>query len=606
MVFNNVNDVVSFVAERLKDLPEWQRKLYQQYAEEIQVHSRGELFYKIDNLFPNEHPMSKEHRVLAFESVTKGSFWKGVNNVIRIFQNSSYSLEASENTVEFVSDHNFDKQNLFSFFLEKWCNTALADDCNSIVAVYPFEYVKAKNVPQVVIIPSKHVKYIDSETIVFISEDESEKKYDLSSGRITQTVYDNTIGTLNMIDIPVRNTLSKRTEITFVRKVYHVFTLQGFYRVAQKEDSSEYDFAYWMHNKNFLPCFTVGGMDAGHGVFQSFFSVFCPFGNLALLQHSQHTAVNFTFSFPRMSEIEVPCDAIGCNGGFVTVEYSPDFPSGKKPCEVCLGVGYTTNQTPYKTYKRRFDADKFDNGTIQALNFDDVKFYTPDTNILNYSKEEWKDYLELAEQTVYVPQPIKTGNVQSAKSKEIDREDRYNFLSKIAKVFYDRLRTLMQCFENYLNANPIDISINIPYSFAIESEMEAFEALQVILISDAPIIIKANKVETFINKFVSQSSPVRRFFTILKKIDLLLFYSDSQIQGQKIGGVVTVKQWAVHVYAFPVLSRMFYEDRTIFDLQDDQIIVKLEAELQPYMPNDNMLKATLVNTLNKPQIPAGF
>lgn len=607
MRFENVSDIVSFVASKAKTLPQWQRELFSQYREEVQVHSNGLLFYKVDRLFPNEHPDSKAHRILAFEAITKGSFWKGVNNVTRVFQNSSYSVEASENTVAHVTSHNFDKQNLFSFFLKKWCETALANDPNAVVVVYPFEFMQGKKFSQVSFISSEHIEYQDDETVVFISEEESEKRYENSTGRtVTATVYDQALDRPNIVELNMseaKNTYTKITEVKWVRRVYHVFTDMGFYRIAESEEGNgEYTYEFYMHNKNFMPVFKVGGMEAAKGVARSFFSVFCPFGNLALLQHSQHTAVNFMFSFPRMSEIETPCEQWDCKGkGYVVVDISDAYPDGKKQCAVCRGTGYSTKQSPYKTYQRRFEPDKFDNGTISALNFDDVKFYTPDTNILNYSKKEWKDYLDLAEQAVYVPQEIMTGQVQSAKSKDIDRDDRYNFHSAIGKVFYDCLRNVIQAYEVYMNARPVEVAVNIPFSMAIENEMDTFEALQTILASDAPIVIKANKIETFINKFVSQSSPVRRFFNILKKVDLLLFYSDSQIAAQKIGGVVNMEQWAKHVYSFPVLSQMYYADRAIFDLDDDAIIKKLEAELKPLIPDQNMLKSRVIDAINNPQ-----
>lgn len=603
MKFNNIEEIVAFVNGKLK-LPDWQEQLYSKYRKEVRVHSRGELFFKIDRLFPNEHPVSKEHRVLSFESVTKGSFWKAVNNVQQIFQNSSYTATASETTMNFITEDNFEGQNLFSYFLEKWCSTAIPDDPNSLIVVYPFEFMKkGKTFPQVLFIPSDHVLYKDSETVVFLSEQESEVAYSLKTTRVeAKVVYDQEIEGLNRVEMPtenVRNAFAGIVEVDFKKKCYHVFTLNGFYTFTETEPGSqEYVYYFVLHNKNFLPVVTAGGRDAGKGVFESFFSVFVPFGNLSLLQHSQHTAVNFIYSFPRMSEVETPCDAFGCNDGYVLCEISDKYKEGKKPCRNCLGSGYKTNQTPYKIYRKRLEPNTMDKEMLQAvLAADDVKYYTPPTDILNYSKQEWRDYLELAEGTVYVSQKVKTGNVESAASKEQDFKDRYNFLSAISKVFYNRLRSVIQFFENYMNASPVEVSVNIPYSFAIVSEGEAFEEMQLILNSNAPVLIKANRIENFINKYVSQNSPVKKVFHILKRVDLLLFYSDAQIQGQKAAGIVTAEQWATHVFAFPVLSKMFNDEPGLFDLEERAIEDRLTAALKPYIPNTQDLKTKLLDTI---------
>src|SRR6185436_17426056 len=96
--FKTDEEVVSFVLKQ--KLPDWQAKLFKKNAEAIQVHSQGQIFFKLDRLFPNEAAESKDHRILAFESVTEASFLRGVNNINRIFKNTSYNYEASDKTVE--------------------------------------------------------------------------------------------------------------------------------------------------------------------------------------------------------------------------------------------------------------------------------------------------------------------------------------------------------------------------------------------------------------------------------------------------------------------------------------------------------------------------
>jgi hypothetical protein len=603
MKFNNVEEMVAFVATAPK-VPEWQKRLFSKYSKEVKVHSKGELFFKIDRLFPNEAPEAKAHRVLSFESVTKGSFWKGVNNVQQIFQNSSFTFEASEKTVKFLSDKKFGEYNFFTFFLQKWCEVALSTDPNALIVVYPFEFMKGVSFPQIMFIPSEHIRYRDNETILFVSEEESVVEYDLTPDVIVDraVVLDQGINKLNVIETKQQDYTPVTLKAIIKRPVYHMFTLDGFYRFEQDEtEATTFHYKFWLHNKNFLPCMSAGGRSAENGIFESFFNVFCPFGNLALLQHSQHTAVNFIFSFPRMSEIETPCDAYGCEGGAILLETpTEDYPDGKKPCVRCGGTGFTAKQSPYKIYKKRLEPNSMNEEVARTvLNTPEVQFYTPDVAILDYSKAEWRDYLESAEAAVYVFQKVKTGNVESEGSKEMDFKDRYNFLSAIAKSFYAATRFTKQCFENYLNANPVEVTIQVPQSLAIVSEVEGFEVLDTLLKSDAPILLKANQIETFVGKYVSSNSFIRKAYNILKRIDLLFFYNDLQIQAQKAANVVTAEQWAMHVFSFPVLANMWYSDNTIFDLPEDQIETKLLEELKPLMPKTSDLKQSVLDTVKQ-------
>jgi hypothetical protein len=487
--FESEEKLISFVIS--SKLPEWLKKMFLRNAEAVQVHSQGQLFYKIDRLFPNEDPASKQHRVLSFESITEPSFGRAANNVNRIFKNSSYTVEASDKTLALATAQTFGGENFYNWFLDEWTKWALKEDPNSRFVVYPPEYIQKTNRPMIVFVSTEFIKYIDEETFIFISEGESQMKYDLEESRIKAEVYyDDSIDRVNVRHAQ-ENTFTPKIVATVVRPVYHCFFKgDGFYRIEQMAaNGKEYEITYTPIVQDFLPVDVAGGEKGKQEVYKSFLHPFVQFGNLALLQHSQHTAVNFTFSFPRMSEIETPCDAPNCHNGMVECDVSDKWPNGEKPCSKCRGTGFRANQTPYKVYKKQFDPNATDwEVSAKQLEVPVVQYYTPDTAILDYSKSEWKDYLEMAETAVYIQQRVKTGNTEAAKSKEIDREDLYSFLARVGKTFFSKLRFALQCIENYNVGKPTRVNVNQPYSYAILSEGEAFAALQNILTSNVPVM----------------------------------------------------------------------------------------------------------------------
>ena len=105
---------------------------------------------------------------------------------MRIFGNSSYTCEASEETIQLITAHTFDDKNLFSYFLEQWVSTALACDANSLLVVYPPDFIKDKTFDQVLFVSSSNIIYYDNDTFIFRSEEESEVKYDVESRKVWQ------------------------------------------------------------------------------------------------------------------------------------------------------------------------------------------------------------------------------------------------------------------------------------------------------------------------------------------------------------------------------------------------------------------------------------
>ena len=99
-------------------MPEWWKKYAAQIAYNLQVHTKGLMFDKVTALYPNEHPDSQKHCINSYESVTKGSIWKAINNIIRIFNNSSYNIQISDKAKALIEKYQMTEGSLFSNFLE--------------------------------------------------------------------------------------------------------------------------------------------------------------------------------------------------------------------------------------------------------------------------------------------------------------------------------------------------------------------------------------------------------------------------------------------------------------------------------------------------------
>jgi hypothetical protein len=579
-----IADIVKQIQE--SKMPEWWLNYAGQIAYNLQVHTKGLMFDKITGLYPNEHPDSQKHCINSYESITKGSIWKSINNIIRVFNNSSYNVNISDKTKKALEDYD---GSLFSQFLEDWIRYAVADDPNGICVTYPLGYTD----DLYRYICHKELVKVSDDILIFISAEESEVKIEMSDVEYGKDIFiDYTYAAEGQPNVrhTTTRTFNRRLEKKIINPVYHVFTKTHFIRFFKTQaGDKEFQYEYIQFPKELpsLPYFENGGVEIEEEIYESFIQAFIPFGNLALMSHRNHRAVDLMFSYPRMSEVQQPCDE--CSGRGET--HCTTSTTGWETCKTCKGSKYVTIQSPYKTYRKVQDSFDTDNKVFSTPS---VEFYSPDSAILDYSKNQWKDYLAEAEAAVFVQQKTDTGNTEAAKSKEIDREELYSWLANISKVLYNNMEMFLQYLENYINSSPIKVSIEAPYSFAILTESEAFAALDTMLASNSPIPIKANQVDSFVNKFISESSPVKRALTILKKFDLLLYYSNDEVSNLKGQGTVSAVMVQNHTLAYPVLVQMYELDNNLFDLTDDQIIIKLEKELTKYDLTKD-LKTTVLN-----------
>lgn len=570
---------------QLKKLEGWKRDYFEKIAKALQVHTKGQLFTKVDTLFPNEHPDSKAHCIATYEPITKAAIWKGINNLLRIFSSSSFNINVGDELTDWLTEYEHDGHNLLNYFLQEWVHKAVAEDPNGLFVIYPPDWAEERGMCPVQWVRSELIKSRTKDAISFISEVDSEVKYYYENVTTKREVFfDPTVDSLNARTW-TETTYNERLKVKVVKEVVHLFTLEGFliYTPNGSKSNVETTIVDFAEPISQLPVVVGGGPVADKAdqlLFESFVQPFVPFGNLALLQHRNHRAVDLQFSYPRMSELQVPCDHKGCSAGRVKCPKTQAFPDGYMPCPNCKGKAFTVVQSPYKVYNPRYDPN--DANENKHLNVDPVKFFSPDVGIIDYSKNAWKDYLKMAEEAIFIVQRVLTGNVQSVEAKDRDLDDLYAWLLGISKMFYNNLRMVLQCLEDYMSRNPTNVSVERPYSFAILTESEAFIALNNILMSSAPIFIKGERVDNFVTKFVSKDSPVTRALAILKQYDPLLFYSAGEVSTYKSANVISQDMYIKHVMAYPVLLKLYMQDKTILQQPDATIVTMLDKEIATF------------------------
>lgn len=530
---------------------------------DLQVHTKGKLYEKTFTVFKNEEPAASSFVAGTYEPVTKSSIWKGIDNISRIFKNTGFDITSDAETSMFIANSGIKEK-----IIDNFINGSMSTDPNTFAVPYYDENEKEWSIK---FVESNLIKCIDKNSISFIDEDNSQYNIELEYYPFLKN---------NNRDLKREDCLlSSYPKKVFSPKKMRYIHISSEQYIILDFNGKDYTVKFFDIPKDVEPYIATGVNKEFSYVSESPVQAFIPFGNISLLQHRAARSVENIFGYPRMSEIELPCD--NCHHGIEKCEISDEHPSGEKACSKCHGTGALSLQSIFKIYKRKLSEDPAANNDI-----DPVKFHTPDVGILEYISKSWQNTLRLGEDSIYVQQIVETGNVQSAKSREKQLEQMYSWLDRLSNFFYNSASKIINnlCLLNGQG----HASIEKPISFAIMNELESFEYLNSIVNSNSPVFIKTVHIENFLKKYISSSNPIIRVVDILKKVDVFCFYSMEDLQKMSNNGVIDDKEWKIHAYAFPLLNQMYALNPELFLKEDEEIIQELNIKLQPFTKSSNI------------------
>jgi hypothetical protein len=569
MIFdsNNIGDLTKKVFQGSNlAIPEYKRKFFEKIKRELQVHTQGRLFDKVISVFPNEEQEGKQFILNTYESVTTGSIWKGIDNLSRIFNATGFNLSGDQQTINELSQSGFFKE-----YIEDFIKITTAKDPNSVQV---WKYDQSEQKWESEFIESEFILLLNDDEIAFIDKDNSDYEIVIDNYSLSKEVrdvqYNYRTHKLRSYFEATKYVFGGKKRIIYISKNQYV----QFDTANEKE--TDYDITNFQ-NPLHSPYTCTGVEEIADDVYTSPVGSFIPNGNHALIQHRTFRNVESLFGYPRMSELDTPCD--NCVQGLETCDPCEEHPEGTKTCHVCNGSGNASRQSQLRVYKRRISSNPDLNSNVPV-----IEFYTPDTRILEYNSNAWKETLKLAEESIYIQQRVVTGNVESAKSREMQLESMYSWLDRIAETVYENINEAIQNFAILSGFGACQVEK--PISYAIMSETEAFQYLNTIVSTDAPTFIKTTHVENFLNKYVSKTSPVIKIVEVLKRIDPFVFYTQKDIQQMSDSGVINDRDWRVHNYAFPLLSMMTSRDSSILEKEVTEIENLLNAELEKKIPRN--------------------
>lgn len=504
----------------------------------------------VDN-YPNEDREFTEFLIKNYEAVTKGSIWRGIDNIGRIVSNTSADFIGSEKSIEYLIKNEVPKK-YFLNFIKK----TTASDPNTVSTYRIIEDKK-----EIHFVETPELLRLEKDYIVYIDLDRSE--YEIKDE------YKNFINRKR--DKAIKYKIGEKAEYT---KKLVVFVSKNQYIEVEYAEKIKVS-RIINFDKEIQPWTPTGVNIQKDGVCESPVNGYIPFGNIALLQRRMYVGVENIYGYPRMSEIHDSCPE--CRGyGDVKCDITDECPTGKTVCEPCNGTGYKTTQSVANIYQKRPNKDSGKYDATPA-----VEFYIPPVEIKQDSNNTWMDSIEKAEDQIYIQKKIKSGQPETAESKGITLEAMFTWLSRIGIEIYSNMNASVNGLLILENLEPI--VIEQPKSYAILEETQAYEMFVQILESKAPQFIKGQQVELFVKRYISKTSQIHRIINILKKVDLFLFYTTEELQILSNTATINDNDWRIHNLAYPVLMQMMAENSDLFLLEDTEIVRQMQLRINPPM-----------------------
>lgn len=495
----------------------------------IDVHYKGIIYSGITVLRPNEGESSKDYREKSYQGITTPFFRKALTQVKRILLSSSIDINATEETIKYINEPNFDELSLYDFFCTNLAEKVIGEP-NGLTAIYPPQYISEKNTNQIQFIQSKYIIQIDKEGVTFLS---------ILDSKYTESYSTNTC----------QNGKTEKT-ITFTEIVYHTFTKQGL--IVWKNQGNNIATLVYEYQMNDIPCFQNGGVKYDDEyVYYSVFSHAIPFGECAINAHSDTQIVNANFAYPYVSMQAEDCHI--CNGsGEVKSEIISVFGNTyeRKSCASCKGTGKKVLVGPGKVFLR---PKRTSNVEPEGENRDLVEFYAPPTEILDYSNKVWKDYLVMFKEALCLYEPQDFGKNTSGYSVEAQLQPLLDMMQAIGLIIFNNFEKSLKAIQAYNEPNAPAPSVNRPISYHLQSESDALKALSEVLQKDMTPILRREMIKSYISKYLGQKSPVNNYISILELADKYFYYSDLQKSELLANGGIGAEEYRISCTALGTL-----------------------------------------------------
>ena len=529
--------------------------------EQMAVHTRklvpSELLLKQR---PNEETNIFNYRIENYRAITYGSMNRALDSVSRILNKINYDIIVDDNVKAYLQTKNFYGYNFYKF-MEKIVFKRDIEDPNGFLVWFPFgEGVvdsSQKIEPKPMLIYSASIYDACSEVFTFLSDEKS---------------------------------IIKRNKIDSAEgDVYYIITKDSYYKLMQVGEFENKKFELqeiYKHNIGELPVIILGGDMNAEGYFESFFAPYAAFGDQAIAQFSDWQAIMVTSGFPYTEEFYTECE--------LRLPYKQSNPisdAEEKFETETKNVPFP--RTPYGSIIRKIPVKSDDGRHLLGeaslpAEVPSKRFISPDINVAKYSGESWEKLIEMAEDALHLN--LGSDSNQSGTAKELDKEEHYAMIDKIASNFFDHIMYESLKFISAYRLNKqykdVEVAIIKPSTFKIKTEADLVSELATLKEKKAPSFFLSEATNELAKKRFSGNQLSQKIFEMIPIVDPLYIYDTVEKQSMMNSGVIEKNDFITSIYAYSILNQIATEKTPaeFVKLSIDQIVELFNIKIQDFLP----------------------
>lgn len=553
------------------------------FKERVAIHSDEDIFpaWLYENRSPNQTQKELDYMKLNHKAITYTVWDRFTSAIARIWNDKNWSI-TSWGTYDSKYESSppqeyFEKEYPLFGSLEYYFKDIVTDykekDPNAVLVHYPLEIpLVTTDTGELVLDDSK---MIDPVAHIYGCERVIEFKE----------------GELCLIETEEKSRVTVGDTERLEGLVYLYFDKMAIYKLFQTGKKEDYEFILskdWEHNLNYLPCKKLKARPKVKDrsiIYKSHFAPACEHLDLALLDNGYLIVSKARHAFPKWYEYASKCeyhdDHGNCDKGIIRTAEGKDF-----VCPSCKGSGFARSMSPFDSIQLPIP-DRLNPETITGV---PAGYIQPEIETPKFLREEINRHIENALSILNLNKSNSnvTGS-DTALGKQIDREEMFAFLLKIAGQVFDLFEfslTTIHKMRYGVNAEPPTVSY--PQNFAIRNEADLTLEISEAKEKGMPdVIIRELIIEYMATRFSAQEN-VKKIIDLVFYTDRLATLSNTEIANKKTSGAVANYEDILHTSIYTFIDQKIKEDdkwkdKEIEDQRLDliQMAKDIDAQIAP-------------------------
>lgn len=517
---------------------------------------------------PNEEAAIEQYRLDNFRAITYGSMNKALDDVYRIINGISYTINAPDNVKDFFRsslvgaycDASTNETMVLKMFLESIVLKRMIEDPNGFLICVPtgkgINDSSVKVNPQPKLVLSSQYHYSDQN--IFIWED--------------------------LEKTPLKNSDNKT--VLEGRRFYALTKTEYWtiYQSGSMADPTWLSELIYTHNIDAFPVIIFGGEKNTDGYYESFFKPYLAFGDEAVAVFSDWQAQMVQNMHPIREEFMTECLLTSVDKTSNNIDDKEEQFSGSGSQKFKLT---SLGKSPFGTIQRPIPVPGLNTEQLEA-NIPTIRFISPPVEHAKYSGESWQLLIEKAEQALNIDMTV--GVDQSGKAKQLDKESQYSMISKIGTKLFDNAilgyLKFVDCYLNRVSFSKSSVSINKPSTFWVKNELDLIHEISTLKTNNAPSFFMAEATNELSKKRFNGNPVNQKVFDFVSLYDPFFIYTSDEKQSLLLSGGMEKKDFIASLRMYSILQQIVFESTADAFLKMDMSKIKEEFDkrLLAYLP----------------------